>query len=273
MRTVTISSGKGGVGKSNVAVNLGLALAQDGKRVLLFDADLGLANLDILFGFSSKRSVADIVDASHDIRDVLLDGPHGLRVLPASSGVLDLERLSADQRLQIIECIQEASEDFDLLIVDTGAGLTDNVLFFASSADDVVIVTTPEPTAMADSYALIKVLNRGKYSGRFTLLVNRVSDPAQGVAVHERLSSVSRRFLGVQLHFYGSLMHDAALEAAVRLRQPVMVSHPNSTIAGAFRSLAGRFDEAFPTGEGMSGAGFWNRWLQNRTAERAAMRR
>lgn len=243
LKIFAIASGKGGVGKSNVAVNLATSLAQSDKNVLLADADLGLANLDILLGLNSKKNIADVISGQSQLKDILIRYQDKLDLLPASSGVLQLERLTLDQRQVLIKDIKEIAENYDYLIIDTGAGLTANVLLFSAIADTVLLVTRPEPTAITDAYALVKVLVKNYQVDHISLLVNQVSTATQGYEVHERLSSVCERFLDTDLGYLGSIPHDHAVERAVNAQTPLIHFEPKSRAASAFGSIAQKADE------------------------------
>ncbi|MCB9555532.1 MAG: MinD/ParA family protein [Deltaproteobacteria bacterium] len=245
MKTVAISSGKGGVGKTTVAVNLGIALSKAGKRVLLFDADLGLANVDILLGMSAEHTLADVLDESVSMESVLLKAPGGLTVLPAGSGILRLERLSPTQRVRLTKKLHDISRDYDLLLLDTGAGLTENVLFFASTADEVLMVTTPEPTALTDAYALIKILTTNYAVESIQLLVNEATRGAQGREIHAKLNGVAQRFLNRQLGYLGHIPSDPEVENAIKARTPLVVAKPSCPAAQAIHSVARHFDSVF----------------------------
>ena len=245
MKTLAISSGKGGVGKTTLTVNLGLALAGFGKRVLLVDADLGLANIDIVAGLHVRRSLADAVDGAVAMSDVLVDVAPGLRLLPASSGVLRLERLSFDQRFAIACDLRKLSSQFDIMLFDTGAGLTENVLFFGSIADEVLVITTPEPTAVTDSYALIKVLATQYQVQSLSLLVNRSASAAEGSETHRKLAGVCRQFLSASLTYAGTVAKDRAVEQSVRTQSPFVIANRTCPASSGVLALAARFDQVF----------------------------
>lgn len=257
MKSVAVSSGKGGVGKSNVTVNIGLALAQAGKQVLLFDADLGLANIDILFGLSCDHSLIDVVEGDKSLASVLVDAAERMKVLPASSGVLELERLSATQRARIARELKEISADFDVLLIDTAAGLSDNVLFFCAAADEVLVVTTPDPTAITDAYALIKVLTNQHSVQALNLLVNQAADASSAARIHEKINTVCRQFLQREISYWGYLPHDPAVTQAVHRRKPVLLNNPTATISNSFRALAKSFEQQFTAEPGRFVTDFW----------------
>ena len=244
MKTVCVTSGKGGVGKSNVAANLGLALAERGARVLLVDADLGLANADILLGLDCRGTLLDVIEGRRKVSEILSVVSDRLRLLPASSGILKLDRLSPTQRTRLASELQHLADDFDVLLIDTASGLAETVLFFASTADDVLLVTTPEPPAITDAYAMAKLLT-GPYQVRsLNLLVNLADSPEQAKATYEKITSVSERFLGRRLRYFGMVPRDQALVDSVLDQRPVLTNRPDSPSAHAFRELAGQFEQA-----------------------------
>jgi flagellar biosynthesis protein FlhG len=245
MKSIAISSGKGGVGKTTVAVNLALALGLEGKRVLLVDADLGLANIDIVAGVSAHRSVAETLDSGTPMRELLIELAARVQLLPASNGILRFERLSQTEHDQFAAELMELSTDFDVVLFDTGAGLTENVLFFSSLADEVLLVTTPEPTAMTDTYALIKILALHRNVTRMSLLVNKVGSVSEGSEVHARLSAVCQQFLRASLGYAGQIFRDRAAEQAVRARVPLVTGHRTSTASSGLLALASRFEQVF----------------------------
>jgi flagellar biosynthesis protein FlhG len=244
-KTLAISSGKGGVGKTTVTVNCGLALADLGKRVLLVDADLGLANLDILAGVEVRRTLAHAIHGDATLNELLVDVAPGLQLLPASSGVLKLERLSHDQQGKLAAELHELAARYDVVLLDTGAGITENVLFFDSIADEVLLVTTPEPTAVTDTYALIKILATQRQLSALSLLVNKVGSVADGSLIHERLMNVCQQFLHVSLGYAGQVFKDSAVEQAVMERIPIVRGRRSSAASSSLLALARRFDQVF----------------------------
>jgi flagellar biosynthesis protein FlhG len=234
-------------------------MAQLGKKVLLFDADLSLANLDILFGVRCEHNLADVLEGKKELREVMIDVRPGLKILPSSSGVLRLERLAATQLMRLAASLQELALEFDTLLIDTGAGLTDTVLFFSSSADGVLVVTTPDPTAVTDAYALLKILNTDYNVQSAVVIVNQARSAAEGDAVFERLRTVCEKYLHIQLTPAGGILRDPLLEDAVRERKPLLLTYPDSQSGRQFQTLAARFDRLFyGTEKGLSDD-FWTR--------------
>jgi flagellar biosynthesis protein FlhG len=267
MKAIAITSGKGGAGKSVVTANLGLALAKLGRRVLLFDADVSLANLDLLLGLSCEFNLIDVLEGTKEVEEIIIEGPFGLKLLPASSGVLRLERLEEPQLIRLALGLQRMAEGFDTLLIDTGAGLTKNVLFFCSSADDLLVVTTPDPTALTDAYALIKILSTQYQLSSAVVLVNQANTAAEAAAVFARLDKVCQQHLPLKLVDAGYLLRDRQLEQAVRERRPLVVSQPEAGASRQFTALARRYDALFgTTGKGVT-QDFWGRLLGHTVGE------
>lgn len=264
MKSIAITSGKGGVGKTNVAVNLGLSLAAANKRVLLFDADMGLANVDILFGFAAKHSVADVLDGKFHLRDIMVEVATGMFVLPATSGLLQLEQPSQSELALLAEQMDELSEDFDVLLLDTGAGLRDTVLFYSSAADEVLVVTTPEPTAITDAYAMIKILSSEYNVKSIKLLINEAIDDKEANQVFNKLSTVAKSHIDFSIDYAGWVAKDIQLEKAVRKRSPVVKSFPSAPSSQSFQRLSKSFYSIFNRQSQPLMVGFWQELLQQR---------
>ncbi len=242
LKILTIASGKGGVGKTNLSVNLAAACAQAGHRACLIDADLGLANADVLCGVNTASHLGQVLDGRCAISDIAVDAPSGFRLVSGASGIVRLAHLDEPQRVRIIHALAELQSDTDLLIVDCGAGIGRGVLAFLDAADLSLIVTTPEPTAVADAYALIKAIltRRGADAApRFSLVVNQASSEREAQAVHRRIDSVTRHFLDHTLSLAGWVHADPVVPAAVRRRTPFLLSNPRSRAASDVRKIAG----------------------------------
>jgi len=235
-RVICVTSGKGGVGKTNIAANLGILLTQLGNRVLLLDADLGLANLDMVLGVSPRWTLEHLVRGEiADIRDIVQDGPAGVKLIAGGSGIRELANLPPAGLDRILDGFLGLQALGDLLIMDTGAGIQDSVLEFVQSSSEVIVVTTPEPPAMADAYAVVKVVAAGNTEARLSLVVNMCRSADEGLAVLDRLSLVASQFLGVRLRGLGWIPRDDRVPAAVRRREPFVLSSPQ---APAARNLA-----------------------------------
>jgi flagellar biosynthesis protein FlhG len=235
---IAISSGKGGVGKTNVVANLAVALARLGKRVLVLDADLGLGNLDVLLGLVPRCTIEHVLSGACNLDEIALEGPAGIHVLPASSGVPQLTALTESQQMMIQEQLEPFAARMDVLLIDTGAGVSPNVTFFAASAHEAVIVVTPEPTSLTDAYALIKVLTRGYRERRFKVLVNQVKGSREAAEVFRKLDRAVDRFLHVAVEYMGCIPHDDYVPLAVIRQKAVVDLFPNSPASQAFARLA-----------------------------------
>ena len=240
LRVISVTSGKGGVGKSNVVVNLGLALAQRGLNVLLIDADLGLGNLDILLGLTPQFTLQDALASQLKLAEVIVDGPGGLKILPASSGIADLAILDEFQKLFLLNEMDHYTEDVDVVLIDTGAGISPNVLFFNIGAQERILVVNNQPPAIADAYALIKILASQHGETSFKLLVNGLAHHWEAELVYRTLLRVAERFLGreISLDYLGFVPYDQALPKAVMRQQPVLALYPQSPASKSFVMIA-----------------------------------
>lgn len=242
VKVITVTGGKGGVGKSNVAANLALGLAVRGRRVMLLDADLGLANLDVLLGLHPARNVADVLDGRCRLEDVLIEGPAGVTIVPAASGIPSLARLNDSQVAGLIGAFSELSDDLDVLVVDTAAGISPSVLRFTQAAHEVLLVVCDEPTSITDAYALMKVLSRDHGVGRFRVVSSMTRSPGQGRELFEKLARVTERFLDVGLDHAGTIPWDEYLARAVQQQTAVLHAFPGCWASVAFKKLAERAD-------------------------------
>ncbi len=234
-----ISSGKGGVGKTNLAVNLAIAWQKLGYKVLLFDGDLGLANVDVLLGICPQENILQVFEGKRSLKDLLIKGPHDLLILPASSGVTKLTHLNERQKLRLLEEFEDLEEEVDIVILDTPAGISENVLYFNMASQERILVVTPEPTSITDAYALIKVLCQRYAVKNFHLVVNRAQHIGQGRQVYSQLVKVIEKFLGgVSLNLLGILPLDPVVTRAVRAQQPFLDLYPQARISQSVRLLA-----------------------------------
>ena len=239
-RIIAISSGKGGVGKTNVVVNVALAMARQKHRVLILDADLGLANIDVVMGIQPRFNLQHVISGQKSIREVVVEGDYGIQVISGGSGLADLANLSDAQRDTLIGSLADLESMADVLLVDTGAGIGANVLQFILAAQELIIVTTPEPTAITDAYSLIKVVSRLSSDVALKLLANQVRTAQEAEEITNKIVSVARRFLHLEVGSYGSLPYDSHLIKSVRRQMPVLTAYPNSPAAFAFYGLAAR---------------------------------
>ncbi len=240
-RVITVTSGKGGVGKSNTCVNLAIQLQRKGKSVIIVDADFGLANIEVMFGALPKYNLADLIFRGKSIQEIITRGPEGIGFISGGSGVVGLNKLKREQLAYLIHNLSFLEQMADVIIIDTGAGIADNVLELALSSPEVIVVTTPEPSSLTDSYAILKALIRNpKYNEGTTIrvLANKVSSVEDGEAVCSKLSSVVGRFLGTSFEFLGMIPADPMIDKAIRQQKPVSISYPNSKSAKAYEIVA-----------------------------------
>jgi flagellar biosynthesis protein FlhG len=235
-----LSSGKGGVGKTSLAVNLAVALAHKGRRVLVVDGDLGLANVDILLGISVKTTIRDILDSGSDPMAAVVYAEPNLGVLPASSGVPDMVNLGPEDQAQLGSVLRSIAAHFDFVLMDTAAGIGPSVLWFNAFVDHNIVVVTPDPTSVTDAYALIKILSRDYQRQRFHLLLNQVTDEQEGRQTYNGLAQVAHKFLQLNLNYLGAVPKDAAVIKAVQQQTPFVKQTPQSKAAKAVGKLAER---------------------------------
>jgi flagellar biosynthesis protein FlhG len=252
VRVIAVASGKGGVGKTNVSVNLGVSLSKLGKRVLLMDADMGLANVDIMLGLQTPYNLAHVLDGTKTLKEVIVEGPSGLKIIPAASGVKRMAQLTAMENAGIINAFSELNGELDVLIIDTAAGIADSVVSFCRAAQDVLVVVTDEPASITDAYALIKVLSRDYQVTRFRLLANMVRSEQHGRQLYDKFSRVCEQFLDVSLDYLGSVPYDNDLRDSVQKQVPVLLNKPNSAAAKSFKEMAYTID-AWPLPTGVTG--------------------
>lgn len=241
-RVITITSGKGGVGKSNTAVNLAVCLKKRGKRVLIFDADFGLANVEVMFGSVPQYTLSDFLYRDKKIREVITQGPEGIGFISGGTGVLGLSNLNPDQLSQLIYSLRELDDLADIILIDTGAGIAENVLEFVLASPEVLLVTTPDPTSMTDAYSLLKTLYRNPAfmpeQKKIRMLANRVSSASEGQFVYDKLNAVVARFLEGSIDYIGMIPQDSMLEKAVRQQKAVSLYAPLAKSSKAFELLA-----------------------------------
>lgn len=241
-RVITITSGKGGVGKSNTAVNLAIWLRKAGKRVIIFDADFGLANIEVMFGAIPKYNLSDLIYNGMTMKEIITPGPMDIGFISGGSGVIALNNLYHDQILYLIKALNELNDLADFIIIDTGAGISDQVLEFVMASPEVLLVTTPEPSSLTDSYSLMKALYRNpNFVTKGTtigVVANKVTSREEGQAVYDKLESVVEQFLHGHLDYVGMIPQDMALEKSVRQQKIVSLNEPNAMASKAYKVLA-----------------------------------
>ena len=237
-RVLSITSGKGGVGKTAVVANLAVLLARMGKRVLILDADLGLANIDVVFGLAPGHNLNHFFAGDQGLEAILTDGPEGIKILPAGSGVQRFTRLDSQQKMRLLEGLDTMNNDFDFVLIDTEAGISENVTYFNTAAQEILVVTTPEPTAITDAYALMKLLSNQYHEKHFNLIVNFIKNEEEALDVYRKLTMVANRYLDISIDYIGSIPRDKLMVDAIRKQKTLVQLFPDSRTSHAFEALA-----------------------------------
>jgi flagellar biosynthesis protein FlhG len=267
-RVITVTGGKGGVGKTLTTANLGLCFVREGMRTLLVDGDFGLANLDVVLNLRADSTLDDVLVGERELKDVIVSGPEGLRLIPASSGMPKVSELGKMQKLVLIDQIESIQDDFDVVLIDTPAGVSRNVQYWAASAAEVILIATPEPTSLADAYATMKVLAQTNNETAFKLIVNMARNEDEAMRVYERLSSVAAEYLQVKVDFVGSIPFCDSVRNSVRERAPYVQRYPFSAASRGVRSIAREilFNSDTPKPKGTMQF-FWKRLVAGQNAE------
>jgi flagellar biosynthesis protein FlhG len=245
-RVIAITSGKGGVGKTNIVANLGFALSQLGKKVLILDADFGLGNLDVLLGVAPKYNISHVIRGDKTIEEILEEGPGKIKILPAASGIQELTQLTHDQKMQFFTHLDRLIDDIDILLIDTAAGISSNVMDFNVMAHEIIVVVSPEPTSITDAYALMKVLSLKYAEKSCKLLVNQVASPREAQDVFRQLDLVTDRFLDIRIDYFGCVLRDDNLTRGVKHQRLVSDLYPESKASRCFSELAKRMSKLSP---------------------------
>jgi len=246
VKVVAVSGGKGGVGKTNVSVNLAVALDGLGRKVMLLDADFGLANVDVLLGLSPEYDLSHLIKGERNLEEIVVDGPGEVRIIPASSGIGHMASLSPAEHAGIIRAFSELSYDLDVLIVDTAAGISDGVVSFCRASQEVIVVVCDEPASITDAYAFMKVMNREYGVERFHVLANMAHSAREGHELYLKLARAAERFLDVTPEYLGAIPHDERLRKAVQKQQAVVTAYPGSPSAQALKKIARSIDAWTP---------------------------
>lgn len=253
VRVICVTSGKGGVGKTNVTINLALALSLQNQNVMLLDADLGLANVDVILGLHPLYNLSHVISQERTLEEIILSGPNGLRIIPASSGVKRMAELSPEENAGLVGAFSELNDSLDIMLIDSAAGISDSVVTFCRAAHEVVVVVCDEPASITDAYAMIKLLSQDYDVDHFHILANRVLTTQEGRDLFSKLVKVSDRFLDVTLNFFGSIPEDPQLRKAVQAQRAVVESYPGSRSAEAFHRLATQIINRWPMPRTASG--------------------
>lgn len=237
VKVIAVSGGKGGVGKTNVSLNSAIAMAQQGKKVLVLDADLGLANVDVMLGLRVERNLSHVLSGECELDDIIIEGPSGINIIPATSGSQSMVDLTPSEHAGLIRAFSELKTPFDVLLVDTAAGISDMVLSFTRAAQDVMLVVCDEPTSITDCYALMKLLSRDHGVHKFKVVANMVRTPTEGQQLFNKLTKVTDRFLDVAVELVGMVPYDEHIRKSVRKQQAVIEAFPQAPASLAFKQL------------------------------------
>jgi flagellar biosynthesis protein FlhG len=252
VQVIAVTGGKGGVGKTTIAVNLATSLAERGKQVMLLDGDLGLANVDVFLGLTPRLTLADVLAGNCTLEEILLDAPQGFKVVPAASGIAELAELDKLSHLGLVRAFGDIAAKVDVMVIDTAAGISGSVLQFSQAAQQVLVVLCDEPASLTDAYALIKILSRDHGVKQFRVVVNEVRGRGMGQALFERFERVASRFLSVDLDYVGEIPEDAFLRRSIREQRPVVTAYPSAPASVALKTLAQRADN-WPVADGPRG--------------------
>lgn len=235
-KIITITSGKGGVGKSNFVVNLGVFLQSEGKKVLIFDADLGMGNDDVLMGLYPKNNIFDIIFTDLTLRDIIIEGSNGVSLIPAGTGLNKIEELTDEQRSTFLEKLEHLDE-FDYILMDTGAGVSKDILAFISASEELIIITTPEPTSLTDAYSLIKATDYFKLKSKAKVIVNKAFTKEEGVETYNKFNRAVSKFLKIKVEYLGCIIDDKKLVQSVRQQKPFVLLYPNCEASKCIMSI------------------------------------
>ena len=263
-RVISITSGKGGVGKTSIVANLGYAFYKMGKKVLVLDADMGLGNLDVLLGLAPKYNLSHVIAGEKTIEEILVSGPGDMKILPASSGIQELTQLTREQKIQVLTQLDPLIDSVDVLLIDTAAGISQNVMDFNATAHEIVVVVSPEPTSITDAYALMKVLSL-KYSEKVCkLLVNMTARPEEGRDVYRQLHLVTDRFLDINIDYLGCVLYDTKVTRGVRNQRIVSELFPDAQASRCFKDLARKISNMPLENQPKDGSNlFWQHLVHN----------
>jgi len=239
-RVFSITSGKGGMGKTNIVANLAVSFSRLGKRVLVLDADLALGNIDVLFGVFPKFTLEDALYGGKDLSEVIIEGPCGVWILPTGSGTEAMAELSPEQKLSLMSQLEQLEQSFDIFLIDTAAGISSNVLYFNAAAQEIIVVASSEPTSLTDAYAVMKVLSKRYQEKRFRLLVNMVRSEEEAYAVFRKLTMVADRYLNISIDYVGYIPYDDYLKMAVSRQRAVVDLYPGAKSSQTFTRIAGQ---------------------------------
>lgn len=242
VKIIAVSSGKGGVGKTNVSANLAISMARQGKEVILMDADLGLANVDVLLGLNTEYDLSHVMKGERTLEEIIVSGPSGIKVIPASTGISEMANISQAEQMGLINAFNDLNIAVDVMIIDTGAGISSSVVNFCGASQDVIVVVHDEPASITDAYAFIKVMSRQHNVSRFHILANMTQNAREGRELFVKLSKATDRFLDVVLNFMGAIPYDEKLRKSIQYQKAVIEAFPNSPSAMALKRITREID-------------------------------
>ncbi|MCC6209169.1 MAG: MinD/ParA family protein [Gammaproteobacteria bacterium] len=258
-KVIAITSGKGGVGKTNVTSNLAIALARNGNRVCIFDADTSLANINVVMGLSVEHTVEHLLTGERTVDEILVEGPEGVMIIPAASGIAECANLNQEQRARLITALESLEDRFDYILIDTAAGIGESVLSFVRSAQYAIVVISTEPTSLTDAFALLRVLKRHSYEHPAYVLVNMAINYANSMEVFKRFEAAVKKYLSMKVHYLGYIIEDKAVRTSVRAQRPVLLDHPDAVASRCFTTLATVLSKQFSgTVQPHSFSAYWN---------------
>ncbi|GIL17691.1 MAG: site-determining protein [Oligoflexia bacterium] len=243
-KTVSITSGKGGVGKTTIVSNLAYNLARQGKRVLIFDGDLGMANVDIFFGVKSTGNIHQVLTGEKTIQEIVTELNPNIDLISGGSGVVELNRMNAFQRRALVDAVAEFDHQYDYLLIDTAPGISDNVLYLNAAVQKSAIVITPDPASLADSYALIKILHQEYKENKFSIICNQVRDEVEGMQLYSRFNEVVNRFLFIGLDYWGSISHDMAVKKSSQNQRLILKHEPYSEVSQQLMNISNKLERS-----------------------------
>ncbi|MBI3359199.1 MAG: MinD/ParA family protein [Nitrospirae bacterium] len=262
IRVLSVTSGKGGMGKTNTVANLAVSFAKMGKRVLILDADLALGNIDVLFGVLPKFTLEDVLSGQKKLSDIIVEGPCGIQILPTGSGTDEMAELTSEQKIHLISDLDQLEKSFDIFLIDTAAGISSNVLYFNAAAQEIIILASSEPTSLTDAYAMMKVLSKRYQEKRFRLLVNMVHNEQEAKEVFRKLTLVTDRYLNITIDYIGFIPYDDYLKLAVSQQRAVVDIYPNAKCSQNFMRVAHQVLQwPIPTDPKGSVQFFWRKLL------------
>lgn len=238
LRVIAITGGKGGIGKTTISVNLAIALAKQKKKVLLFDADLGLANVDVMLGLTPEKNLFDVLSGQCELHEVCVEGPHGIKIIPSASGMQTMADLNSAQAIELIHSFSSLTDNIDYMLIDLASGISSQVIDFTHAAQEVLVVICNDPASLMDSYAVIKILHQKYSRNRFGIIVNKVKSPYEGHDVFEKFQTVTEKFINISMHYLGHIPHDDYIGMAARERVAILDKYPQSLAASAINNLA-----------------------------------